>query len=337
MKNCLNRVFCWHLLLILSVTLSGCGGKANAVEGTVIAEFEWKGKHQITLEEMMQEISELPEYKQKQYSETKEGLEEYMTLMAESRLILMMAKEQDLDQDGKIQKKVQEYLHELMVEKITGIEVEQKVKPTEADFKAYYEANISEYVSPEQVRVTCIAVSNKETAEKALTEIHQDGRDITEIAKELSEKGELEGPGSDPNSPGDTGFFSRDSFSGVVKPFVDLAFELKIGEINKEIIEVEVQSNEYYMIFRKEEYQEERQKPYEEVKDDVSYAAEEKLREDLTKAWLEGLKQKAAVQVFADRIDLPSTEEESEDTTDTDEDSATVAPESDEPDSADEE
>ena len=107
MKNCLNRVFCWHLLLILSVTLSGCGGKANAVEGTVIAEFEWKGKHQITLEEMMQEISELPEYKQKQYSETKEGLEEYMTLMAESRLILMMAKEQDLDQDGKIQKKVQ--------------------------------------------------------------------------------------------------------------------------------------------------------------------------------------------------------------------------------------
>merc|ERR1712000_642433 len=217
----------------------------DAVEGTVIAEFEWKGKHQITLEEMMQEISELPEYKQKQYSETKEGLEEYMTLMAESRLILMMAKEQDLDQDGKIQKKVQEDLHELMVEKITGIEVEQKVKPTEADFKAYYEANISEYVSPEQVRVTCIAVSNKETTEKALTEIHQDGRDITEIAKELSEKGELEGPGSDPNSPGDTGFFSRDSFSGVVKPFVDLAFDLQIGEINKEIIEVEVQSNEY--------------------------------------------------------------------------------------------
>merc|ERR1711964_485629 len=125
-----------------------------------------------------------------------------------------------------------------------------------------------------------------------------------------------------------------DSFSGVVKPFVDLAFDLQIGEINKEFIEVEVQSNEYYMIFRKEEYQEERQKPYEEVKDDVSYAAEEKLREDLTKAWLEGLKQKAAVQVFADRIDLPSTEEEeeeSEDTTGTDEDSATVAPESDEP------
>ena len=153
----------------------------------------------------------------------------------------------------------------------------------------------------------------------------------------MSEKGELEGPGSDPNSPGDTGFFSRDSFSGVVKPFVDLAFDLQIGEINKEIIEVDVQGTEYYMIFRKEEYQEERQKPYEEVKDDVSYAAEEKLREDLTKAWLEGLKQKAAVQVFANRIDLPSTEEELEDTTDTDEDSAITAPESDEPDSADEE
>ena len=85
----------------------GCSGKANAIDGTVIAEFEWKGKHQITLEEMMQEISELPEYKQNQYAKSKEGLVEYMTLMAESRLILLMAKEQDLDQKGEIKRKVQ--------------------------------------------------------------------------------------------------------------------------------------------------------------------------------------------------------------------------------------
>ena len=312
MQHYLNLFFKFgrSLSLIILVVILGCGGKANAVDGTVIAEFEWKGKHQITLEEMMQEISELPEYKQKQYAESKEGLIEYMTLMAESRLILLMAKEQDLDQKGEIQKKVQEYLHELMVEKITDIEVEQKVKPTDADFQAYYEKNKKDYISPDQVRVTCIAVADQEAAKQALTEIHEEGRDITDIAKELSEKGQLEGPGSDPNNPGDTDFFSRDSFSEVVKPFVDKAFEMEIGDITKELIEVEVQGSKYYMIFRKEEFKKERQKPYEEVKEDVAYEAEDKLRSDLTKVWLDKLKDQASVKVFGDRIELPSTEEE---------------------------
>ena len=295
-------------LIILAVML-GCSGKANAIDGTVIAEFEWKGKHQITLEEMMQEISELPEYKQNQYSKSKEGLVEYMTLMAESRLILLMAKEQDLDQKGEIKRKVQEYLHELMVEKITDIEVEQKVKPTDDDFRTYYEENKKDYVSPDQVRVTCIAVSDQETATKALAEIHQEGRDITEIAKELSDKGQLEGPGSDPSNPGDTDFFSRESFSQVVKPFVDKAFEMEIGDINEKLVEVEVQGSKYYMIFRKEEFKKERQKPYEEVKDDVAYEAEEKLRADLTKSWLGKLKVQASVKMFGDRIELPKADE----------------------------
>ena len=98
--------------------LYSCGDKAIGADGTVIAEFEWNGKQRITLEEMMQEISELPEYKQRQYQD-KEGLEEYMTLMAESRLILCLAKDQKLNEDEEIIKKVQDYLHELMVDRIT--------------------------------------------------------------------------------------------------------------------------------------------------------------------------------------------------------------------------
>ena len=59
----------------------------------------------------------------------------------------------------------------------------------------------------------------------------------------------------------------------------------------------------------KEEFKKERQKPYEEVKDDVAYEAEEKLRSDLTKAWLGKLKDQASVKIFGDRIELPKTEE----------------------------
>ena len=50
-----------------------------------------------------------------------------MLLMAESRLILNLAREQKLNEDAEILKKVQDYLHELMVKKITTQEVDDKL------------------------------------------------------------------------------------------------------------------------------------------------------------------------------------------------------------------
>jgi len=102
----MNRIIAFFCLLLTGTLLIGCGSKTEKIKGTIIAEFDWNGeKHHITLEEMMQEISELPEYKQDQYQETKEGLEEYMTLMAESRLILMIAQDNDLQENEEIQEK----------------------------------------------------------------------------------------------------------------------------------------------------------------------------------------------------------------------------------------
>ena len=167
------------------------------------------------------EISELPEYKQDQYQETKEGLEEYMTLMAESRLILMIAQDNDLQENEEIQEKIQDYLQELMLEKITDLEVEQKIKLTEDDLRLYYEENKEEYIDPEQVRLTCITVTNEERANETFQQIIEDGADIKELAQTLSDRGELEGPGADPEDPGNTGFITYNSFSDVVKPFVD--------------------------------------------------------------------------------------------------------------------
>ena len=106
----MNRIIAFFCLLLTGTLLIGCGSKTEKIKGTIIAEFDWNGeKHHITLEEMMQEISELPEYKQEQYQETKEGLEEYMTLMAESRLILMIAQDNNLQENEEIQEKIQDF------------------------------------------------------------------------------------------------------------------------------------------------------------------------------------------------------------------------------------
>ena len=294
----------------ISVSLNGCGGKAGA-EGTVIAEFEWNGTHHITLEEMLQEISELPSYKQPQYQEAEGGYEEYMNLMAESRLILCLAKDRKLDEDPGVLKKVQDYYHELLVDKITEIEVDQKLKPTEEDYQLYYEENKKDYIELEQVRLTCITVTNEERSKEVFQRI-KDGEDIAALAAELSENGELIGPGSNNEIPGDTDFFDNTMYSQRAKSFSDAAFELEVGQMNEEILHIELDGENYYLIFRKEEVKPERQQTLEEqsVRRNVERHVENQKREELMTDWLIRLHEQAKVKTFSDRI--PDTPEEVE-------------------------
>ena len=298
---------------VVSISLNGCGGKAGA-EGTVIAEFDWDGKHQITLEEMLQEISELPSYKQPQYQEAEGGYEEYMNLMAESRLILCLAKDKKLDEDPEVVKKVQDYYHELLVDKITAIEVDEKLKPTEEDYQRYYEENKGDYVVLEKVRLTCITIQNEDRAKEVFQRI-KDGEDIAALAKELAENGELVGPGSNNEIPGDTDFFDNTMYSRRAKSFSDAAFALEVGQMNDEILHIELDGEHYYLIFRKEEVQPERQQTLEEksVRRNVERHVENQQREELMTNWLIRLHEQANVKTFADRIpETPEPEEEAE-------------------------
>ena len=287
-----------------------CGDKAIGADGTVIAEFDWNGKQHITLEEMMQEISELPEYKQRQYQD-KEGLETYMLLMAESRLILSLARDEKLNEDPEILKKVQEYLHELMVKRITTQEVDDKLTLSEEDYIQYYETHKEEYVRPAQVRLSCITLLDKERADEAFAQI-KGGKDILEVAQELSDRGELVGPGANPASPGDSDYISRDSFPTGTEPFLDAAFAGEKGTLHDGVIEVEVQGQKYFMIFRKDDARDEYQKPLddEDVRKSVERKAEREKRQQLMDEWVRQLRERAEVKTYIDRIPEARSEEE---------------------------
>ena len=317
--RCMGRINNQPRIPVISLLLIGilvthpifysCGDKAIGADGTVIAEFEWNGKHRITLEEMRQEISELPEYKQRQYQD-KEGLETYMLLMAESRLILSLARDEKLNEDPEILKKVQDYLHELMVKRITTQEIDDKLSLTEDDYMRFYEANKADYVRPEQVRLSCITLLNKDRADETFAQI-KEGKDILEIAQELSDRGELVGPGANPATPGDTDYISRDAFPSGTEPFLDAAFAAEIGQFHEGVVEVDVQGQKYYMIFRKDEARDEYQKPFEEedVRKSVIRKAEREKREELMNSWIAELRERAEVKTYVDRIPEAPSEE----------------------------
>ena len=275
----------------------------NETDSTVIAEFECGDAQQITFAEIQDELNGLPEFAKKKYKD-KAGIEEYINLMAESRLMLCLAEEQKINQEAKIIEEVRDHQHKLLIDKVTELEVDQNLQLTDEDYRRYYAKHKTDYFQPEKVRLTCITLWSKELAEQVFQRI-QDGEDMSEIATELSDRGELAvGPGSNPKKPGDTGFFTRASYIERANAFADAAFALEVGEMVKTVFPIEVEGEQFYLIFRKEEYREARQPDFEEerIRRRVEKDAERRERQNLTDKWLIRLRKRARVKMFPDRI-----------------------------------
>ena len=272
-------------------------------EGIVVAEFDCSGKQQITLAEMIQDIRELSEYAPGRYKD-KGRLEEYLTLMAEGRLILCLANDRKLEEEPEIQRKMQRYLHTMLANKLWKVEVEQKVQVTEEDIQANYEARKNQFAEEEQVRLTCITLREKDRAKEVFESIQSGKKDIVEVAKALSDSGELTGPGADPLKPGDTGYLTRDTFPKEQQAFTDSAFAMQVGQTVDDIMTVNFQGRQYYTIFRKEEHKLAGQKTLDdpEVRRIVTADTQTEIRVALTNNLHTQLRDKAKLKIYFDRI-----------------------------------
>ncbi|MCE2395620.1 peptidyl-prolyl cis-trans isomerase, partial [Candidatus Poribacteria bacterium] len=218
----------------------------------ILAEYQWNDKKiEISLADFREAIEQLSIFQQENYA-SKAGKTEYLPEFIDEKLKVLAAIDKGLDKDEGILKKSQEYKHTLLIERLTLIEVDEKVFLTEEDRRRYYEEHKSEYIEEAAARVTCISVLEKTLAQEALAQIKA-GVAISELAKGLSEKEKLFGPGSNKLDPGNTGLFTKDE-SEDWQPFVDAAFDMEVGEITEEILELEMDHETYYLIFRKEEH-----------------------------------------------------------------------------------
>ena len=276
----------------------------------IVARYEWNGIHEISLATLNAEIAALPEHKQKGYK-SKAGKLIFLEDLINQKLMLNAAAEAGFDKDKEFLKKGDDYRHQLMVERLTEIEVDEKIVITEETLRQYYEENKDTYVDEEKVRATSITLLDKELAQTTLEEI-QAGKDIFDAVKELSEKGVLTGPGSNPGDPGDTGFFPRD-VSARAQAFVDAVFAMEVGEMTEEVFEQDVEEDIYYMIFRKEEHRPERQQTFEEVKPRLEYPLKREMKRERILKWLEALTAEGKLKTYPELLPPPVTPEEEED------------------------
>ena len=278
----------------------------------ILVEYKWNGEpYQISLADLNAAIAELPVYRQQNYK-TRADKAEYLEELIEERLKIHRAIDDGFDKLSEHLKKLEDYTHQLMIEKLTEMEVDEKVNHTDDDLMAHYQANLSAYIEDEKVRATCITLDDEDLANETLDAIIA-GKDIVEMAKELSEAGKLaNGPGSsDPEDPGNTYFFTK-SASARWTEFIEAVFQQEVGDMTEAVFEIDVNEETFYLIFRKEEHQPERQKEFDEVKGDIERTVKRDKKRERINEWVTEITNRGKLKTYPDNIPEPPQPEEAE-------------------------
>ena len=93
--------------------------------------------------------------------------------------------------DADIVRKAEDYRNQLLVERLTEVEVDEKITYTEQELIDYYEANKAEYVDEETVQATCISLVDETKAEEAKAEepeVEEKDKEDESEDKKISEK-----------------------------------------------------------------------------------------------------------------------------------------------------
>jgi peptidyl-prolyl cis-trans isomerase C len=122
----------------------------------------------ITLGEFQERINRQSPYIRARYTSL-EQKKEFLDSLVRFEILAKEAFRRGLDKDPEVVRTMKQ----VMIQKLMRDEFDAKVTADgvpDAEMKAYYDANLAEYVKPEEVRVSAIIVKNKAQAERVLLE-----------------------------------------------------------------------------------------------------------------------------------------------------------------------
>ncbi|KNZ68901.1 PpiC-type peptidyl-prolyl cis-trans isomerase [Thermincola ferriacetica] len=199
------------------------------------------------------------------------------------------------------EEELKEYIAQQAMTDALFQKVTKDVKVTEEDMKKYYEERKDSFKEPEKIKARHILIKfdtanekvgrkeeeAKKMAEELIAKLNN-GADFAELAKEKSEDPGSKNDGGLLKDPMGSDYFAR---GVMVKEFDDAAFALKKGEITKKPVKTQFG----YHIIKVEDKKPEKQKTYEEAKEQIKKDLPNTRKQEVFNKYIEGLKQKAKI------------------------------------------
>ncbi|NOY93952.1 MAG: hypothetical protein GXP55_22440 [Deltaproteobacteria bacterium] len=237
---------------IIVLTLAGCSGAAETppdagttdsprVNGLTAeqaaATLVQIGDTRITVGEFAQRLAEQSPYLRARYN-SPERRREFLENMVRFELLAQEAHRRGLDDDPE----VRHTRDQVMIQQMMKTEFEDRIRLTDItddEIRTYYEAHRDEFVKPEQVRASQIAMANRAAAQRVLAQIQAAPTDVglfRRLAEANNEDAATRG------RFGDLRFFSRpgqpgDALDRVPREVSEAAFALpRIGAVAPQLI-----------------------------------------------------------------------------------------------------
>ena len=135
------------------VCLSGCETAGDeTVEKTGPVEVARFDGGTITEEDLQRELQRMPPHLRERF-DSPVGRREFARSLVDKRLLAQEAARRGFTQDGEIRRQVIELEERLSIQAMLAQEERAAAKPTDAEVRAFYEANRERFAEPERLRV----------------------------------------------------------------------------------------------------------------------------------------------------------------------------------------
>ncbi|RKH83101.1 peptidylprolyl isomerase [Corallococcus sp. AB032C] len=179
----MGRKFRWMGLAVLGLSLgvSACGKEKSAstpaVTDSVVARV---GETKITQAELEAKLAEQPAFVRARYG-TPEKKKEFLDNLVRFELLVQEAKRRGLESDPE----VRAMLEKVMVQQLVKSQTESaEAVVSDADAKAFYDANLAEFVKPERVRISQLVLKAPRGTPERQKALTQAVKLATEVRKE---------------------------------------------------------------------------------------------------------------------------------------------------------
>jgi len=211
------------VMILMTLLMVSCASNKNETEDPVVAQVGSEKLHASELKIMLEaKRATVPE--NKQYEITPEMV---MDEWINGTLISQEAKNRGYDKDAEIQRKVDQYLNTLLVDKMWKEEVEKKVDSvSEQEVSDFYNAvKDTDYKSKySQLRMSLLTVKGEAEATE-LAKRARAGEDFAKLVEQYSIRKDL---GLD----GDMGYSRQEELP---KQLAEVAFKMQVGEVSDPI------------------------------------------------------------------------------------------------------
>jgi len=246
---------------------------AKPKRGAVVAQI---GKEEITMGDLDDALQKMPSYMQKQYSSKSQKLEFLRQYLAQE-LLYRKAVRAGYEKDNETREKLEDAKKSILVQKVVENETKDKPKITDSDAEMYYKANLDQYKDKARAKISYMIMADEDKANAELKDLI-----ALETEKAISPDAIasmqiiwadcVKENSIDVNTKDKAGKIDQWITKGAPIPeigsnqeFNNAIFETEAGKICSKVIKTE----KGYVIFKIDQKQEEKQRSFDEVKDNV--------------------------------------------------------------------